>query len=188
MFYGIGKFDFYVYRKYFHEVTIYLRHYLSHVWTFQFFSSLNYFRLTLCIVSVSYPCYIPRPFLHTWHNITIFILWATSTNNKVKSMWNPKQSCVLRRIITNYSFRNRTWLAGSWVLSKTWKKMFYGRLWRNVTTHFWVLAQLSAWWYQSGFIRCSISCVSNKGNCLRRSAKGTSKKIYQLPSLRSHLN
>ena len=42
--------------------------------------------------------------------------------------------------------------------------------------HFRVLAQLSAWGYQSGFICSSISGVSNTGDCLRRSANGSGKK------------
>jgi hypothetical protein len=31
VFYGIGKFDFFVYRNHFHEVTVYLTQYLPHV-------------------------------------------------------------------------------------------------------------------------------------------------------------
>jgi len=112
MFYGIGKFNFFVYRNNFHEVAFYLIQYLPHIWTFQDFSSLTYFRLRLCTFSPPYPWYKPRPFLPTWYNVTIFVLWATGISNKVKSMWTPKQSCALRGIITNYSHTNCTCPAG----------------------------------------------------------------------------
>jgi hypothetical protein len=56
---------------------------------------------------------------------------------------------------------------------KNWKEKVD---WRNIMIHFRVLAQLPEWGYQTGFIHCSISGVSNTGDCLRRSANSSSKK------------
>jgi hypothetical protein len=41
--------------------------------------------------------------------------------------------------------------------------------------YFRVFAQLPAWGYQSGFIHCSVSAVSNTGDCLRRSGNDSGK-------------
>jgi hypothetical protein len=108
MFYGIGKFDFFVYRNQFYEVTFYLIQYLPHVWTFQDFSSLKNFRLTLCtfLPPIRGTNHTHFSLLDIRSNITIFVVWATNISNKVKSMWTPTQSCALRRIITDYSHRN----------------------------------------------------------------------------------